>query len=367
MRSPLNSVCMRLLTALLVTSLAGQTSSPPRSQPKPNTRVVPSTSVLPLNISSVTRLPGESGGFMAPLKCDEEGNLYVRKYDRYRPQLGPVVRIGKDGKRDALFDPTAFPDLGPDRADAFSPAWDGGLYWIAQKGVVKPRIYVLHFSSDGSPAEAVPLAVDFEVFTFAPFPSGNFLLSGIERDITNAKDPGRTFTAVFLSDGRMLARLTLQHSSAAPKGPAAAKSPIKEGVNAVPPAGTPNLDLSDAEVGRDGNLYVMQRSYSSALVFAISASGEIVRKVRIPDPLPGGTPTAFHVSANRFAIAFENDHPQQHILVVADASTGRKIATYSVASELASSFACYSADESVFTFLELGEGSVLQVMRAEAR
>jgi len=305
---------------------------------------------------------------MAPLKCDEEGNLYVRKYARYRPLLGPVARIRKDGKRDALFDPTAFSDLGLDRADAFSPAWDGGLYWIAQKGVVKPRIYVLHFSSDGSPSEPVLLAADFEVFTFAPFPSGNFLLSGIERDVTNPKDHGQTFTAVFLADGRMLARLTLKRSHGARQtGAMAPKNPMKGAANAVEPSDTANLDLSDAEVGRDGNLYVMQRSHSSALVFVISSSGEVVRKLRIPGPLPGGTPSAFHVSENRLAIGFENDHGHQNILVIADAWTGRKIASYSVSSDLAPRFACYSADEGIFTFLTLGEDNTLQVIRAEAR
>jgi len=366
MRAPLKSACALLVTAVLVASLTAQTSSgPAKSQPD---STVKSTSILPLNISSVTSLPWETGGFMAPLKCDEEGNLYVRKYARYRPLLGPVARIRKDGKRDALFDPTAFSDLGLDRADAFSPAWDGGLYWIAQKGVVKPRIYVLHFSSDGSPSEPVLLAADFEVFTFAPFPSGNFLLSGIERDVTNPKDHGQTFTAVFLADGRMLARLTLKRSHGARQtGAMAPKNPMKGAANAVEPSDTANLDLSDAEVGRDGNLYVMQRSHSSALVFVISSTGEVVRKLRIPGPLPGGTPSAFHVSENRLAIGFENDHGHQNILVIADAWTGRKIASYSVSSDLAPRFACYSADEGIFTFLTLGEDNTLQVIRAEAR
>ena len=95
------------------------------------------------------------GAFMSGSKCDAEGNLYIRKFASDRPLLGPVVKIDPDGKRTALFDPAAFSQLALDRADAFSPASDGGLYQIAQSGILKPLTYVLHFSSDGSPGSAV--------------------------------------------------------------------------------------------------------------------------------------------------------------------------------------------------------------------
>ncbi len=150
------------------------------------------------------------GAFMVPSKCDADGNLYIRKYALERPLLGPVVKIDAKGKRTALFDPAAFPQLALDRADAFSPASDGGMYQIAQNGVVKPRIYALHFSSDGSPASPTLLDADFEVFTFAAFATGNFLLSGVRRDYENKDDRGHNFTAVFSADGRELAQLSFE-------------------------------------------------------------------------------------------------------------------------------------------------------------
>jgi hypothetical protein len=54
-------------------------------------------------------------------------------------------------------------------------------------------------------------------------------------------------------------------------------------------------------------------------------------------------------------------------VVVADAQTGRKIASYADLIGLGALFACYSADEGVFTFLKLGEGNELEVIRAEAQ
>src|SRR4030088_985704 len=168
-----------------------------------------SGSTIALHAASTMNVASEMGGaFMSPSKCDADGNLYIRKYAMDRPMLGPVVKIDPEGKRTALFDPAGFSQLALDRADAFSPASDGGMYQIAQSGVLKPRIYVLHFSSDGSPASPTRLDADFEVYAFAAFANGNFLVSGVKRDVQDRNDRGRNFTAVFSADGRELVQLS---------------------------------------------------------------------------------------------------------------------------------------------------------------
>src|ERR1700675_1382441 len=173
----------------------------------------PSGSGIALRATSTMNVASETGGaFMSPSKCDADGNLYIRKYATDRPLLGPVVKIDPDGKRTALFDPSAFSQLALDRADVFSPASNGGMYQIAQSGVSKPRIYVLRFSSDGSPSSPTRLDADFEVYTFAAFTDGNFLVSGVKRDVQNKSDRGRNFTAVFSADGRELAQLSFQEA-----------------------------------------------------------------------------------------------------------------------------------------------------------
>ncbi len=303
------------------------------------------------------------GAFMVPSKCDADGNLYIRKYAMDRPLLGPVVKIDPEGKRTALFDPAVFSQLALDRADAFSTAFDGGMYQIAQSGVVKPRIYVLHFSSDGSPASPTLLDADFEVYTFAAFATGNFLVSGVRRDYQNKNDRGRNFTAVFSGDGRELAQLSFEE----PQGPAktgakaSGGSPPKDAEKAAP-----MLDLADAEVGSDGNLYVMRGS-SPALVYVIAPSGKIMQTIKVAAPLADTVPSGFHVSGNRLAISFSNEEDQSQTVVVADAQTGRKIASYADATGMGTSFACYSANDGVFTFLKLGEANALEVIRAEAQ
>ncbi len=320
-----------------------------------------SGSTIALHASSTMNVASEMGGaFMSPSKCDADGNLYVRKLAVDRPLLGPVVKIDPDGKRTALFDPAAFSQLALDRADAFSPASDGGMYQIAQSGGLKPRIYVLRFSSDGSPSSPTLLDADFEVYAFAAFADGNFLVSGVKRDVQNKNDRGRNFTAVFSAGGRELAQLSFQ----APQESAKA-SAKKANTNDAEKA-TPGLDLAEAELGSDGNLYVVRFS-SPALVYVIAPSGKIMKTIKVSSPLLGALPSAFHLSGNRLALSFWNDENQRQTVVVADAQTGRKIASYGDPTGLGPSFACYSANDGVFTFLKLGEGNELEVIRAEAQ
>jgi hypothetical protein len=379
MRSFSTVLIALLLFAGLSASAAQVNSAAPAKIPVSASGI--SESTIALQISSTMNVASEMGGaFMSGTKCDADGNLYIRKYAMDRPLLGPVVKIDPDGKRVALFDPVAFSQLALDRADAFSPASDGGMYQVARSGVLKPRIYVLHFSSDGSASSSTLLAADFEVYAFAAFASGNFLLSGVERDLQNKNDRGRNFTAVFSADGRQLAQLSFQESLRDSQGPrkagakpgagesqqAAARSEVQKEVQNNAEKAAPGLDLADAEVGSDGNLYVMQRS-SPALVYVIAPSGKIMQTLKIAAPVRGVAPSAFHVSGNRLAISFGNEEKQSQTIVVADGQTGRMIASYSDPTGLETSFACYSANEGVFTFLKLGEGNALEVIRAEAQ
>jgi len=352
--------------------LAGLSVAQVKSMPDRGAKDPLSGSTIALHASSTMNVASEMGGaFMSGSKCDADGNLYIRKYASDRPLLAPVVKIDPDGKRIALFDPAEFSQLGLKRADAFSPAPDGSMYQMAQSDVLKPRIYVLHFSSDGSASSSSRLDADFEVYTFAAFASGNFLVSGVRRDVQNRKDPGRNFTAVFSADGRELAQLSFEELQVTARAGAKAdsggpqKSTPKEGPK-DPDMRAPMLDLADAEVGIDGNLYVMRGS-SPALVYVIAPDGKIMQTLKVAGPVAGTVPSAFHVSGNRMAISFWNEKNQSQTVVVADAQTGRKIASYPDATGMGTPLACYSANEGVFTFLRLGEGNALEVIRAEAR
>src|ERR1017187_2257229 len=233
-------------SALLTAQINSTTPAP--STKTPVSAANASGSTISRRASSAVNLTSEMGGaFMSPSKCDADGNLYIRKLAMDRPLLGPVVKIDADGKRTALFDPAAFSKLALDRADAFSPAADGGMYQIAQSGVLKPLSYVLRFSSDGSPSSPTRIDADFEVYTFAAFASGNFLVSGVQREVQNRNDRGRNFTAVFSADGRELAQVSFQEAQGPAK--AGAKSVAgggQQGAQKEAEKSAPMLDLADA-------------------------------------------------------------------------------------------------------------------------
>lgn len=364
------------LAALLFSGLfasaqiIAQIKSPPDAAPTvaapaaSTANAIPSGSSLSLHATSTMSVASEMGGaFMSGSKCDADGNLYIRKYASDRPLLGPVVKIDADGKRTALFDPATFTQLALDRADAFSPAPDGGIYQIAQSGILKRNIYVLHFSSDGSPSTPTRLDADLEVYTFAAFADGNFLVSGVQRD-AQKNDRGHNFTAVFSADGRELAQLSFDKPRGGTKTgtkPLAVAKEAPQGAEDAPV----QLDLAEAEVGSDGNLYVM-RSSSPALVYVIAPSGKIVHTLKVAGPVPGATAGAFHVSGNQMALLFWNEETESRTVVVVDAQTGRKIYSYNDLSG-GSQFACFSANQGVFTFLRLGDGNSLDVIRAQAQ
>jgi hypothetical protein len=398
MKYAMRSFSVRFFALLTLVPLAAslslaQTSPPPADAAAAKVPVSAPSFVeppMPLHATSTMNLTSEIGGaFMPPVKCDADGNLYIRKFASNRPR-GPVVKIDPDGKPTVVFDPGVFASLGLDRVDAFSPAPDGGIYQIAQTGLPKPRIYVLHYSSDGSPSSPARLDADFEVYTFAAFPEGSFLVSGTQRDPLDKNDHGHGVTKVFSADGRELAQLSFpdpkakSHKSAQtgsqPASKAAADSAAKSAPGApsqpgqkdappeppMAPAKAPAaIDLKDAEVGRDGNLYVMRTS-AQALVDVISPSGKIMKTLKIAAPLPNSVPTSFHVSENRLALLFWNAEKETLAIAVVDAQTGRKIAAYSDAANLGS-FACYSANDGVFTFLKHGDKDVMEVIRAEAQ
>ena len=342
------------LSIVALFSLPGMLFAQGSPSPAPHRHVAKPDAPIPLHESSRQVIASETGGaFMSGAKCDASGNLYIRKLATDRPLLGPVVKIDSEGKRVALFDPASFSDPKLDRADAFSPAPDGGLYQLAGTDGLKPQIYVTRFAADGSPASSAKIDAEFEPYQFAAFPGGNLLVSGVQRDVLNKSDLGRNFTAVFSDDGRLLARLSFEPPQTAGKSQHGATADEAK----------PTLDISEAEAAPDGNIYALRRSFPT-LVYVISAAGKIVHTLKLSPPDHGVAPTSFHVSGNRVAISFWNDEKESQVLVVVDSQTGRTIATYSDPGRLGPSFACYSADDGSFTFLQLGEQNTMEVVTA---
>ena len=114
---------------------SGQTVSPKHSATNPTAQ----ESVFPLHETSAIKVNADLGGVSSSAKCDADGNLYVPGIPAAGPLLASVFKIDPSGKVVATYNPKDFAQLALDRADTFTPASDGGLYQIAQKGTFRPN------------------------------------------------------------------------------------------------------------------------------------------------------------------------------------------------------------------------------------
>src|ERR1700733_13425757 len=89
--------CLLVMMVAAFSQDNGTTQSPSHISPASPTQSKSSSSAktsnpaIPLNSLSTITVASELGGaFMSGSECDEDGNLYIRKYATDRPLLGPV-------------------------------------------------------------------------------------------------------------------------------------------------------------------------------------------------------------------------------------------------------------------------------------
>ena len=110
--------------------------------------------------------------------------------------------------------------------------------------------------------------------------------------------------------------------------------------------------MTTAEPADDGNVYLM-RPGPTPLVYVISPTGSVFRRIEISAPAEGFRATAIKPAAARIAIEFVKDNPEGtgsiYVYSVFDAHTGERVADYSSTPEAGGAWACYTPDE--FTFI----------------
>lgn len=318
-----------------------------------------------LMLASTVKAPAElAGTFFDPLKCDQDGNLYLRLYG---DTISAIHKLNPKGERVAIFEPrTATPDLKVDFGLYFSVAPDGYLYPLTF--VQEITRYVFIYKPDGSYKSMIKLQPGFpwNPTQVAPFASGSVLVSGLEYD----KDRNAAmwpFTGIFSSDGTLLKEIKLEdddeiHDLAASGDP-----------HVVPP-GHPSsnqaVSLGAMEPAEDGNIYLMRR-LSPAIFYAISPGGVAVRRFTVDPGQPDYMPDSMHIAGNRIAVQFTRALGGEKFLKVVDLE-GHEIATYDdpkhdEKTSLGSAFICYSANPERFTYLCMTDDAILTLKIAEPR
>ena len=316
------------------------------------TETVASTEELTLQpVRPPTLSSDDADLLMGPLLCDSEGSVYVRKYQMDRPDQAPILKYDQSGARQSVFSITAAsPELG---GDYFTIAPDGELYEVAS---TKTDTVVVRYAKDGTVKSKTLLDTSFEADQIAVFSSGQFLIAGMEND-TEARPGYRpAFTALFDSSGKMVMKLSLEDDKAIQEA-------VDRGDNYYVPEGSkgPNMaiGLGTATSGNDGNIYLMRRT-SPALIYAISASGQVVKRFSVDPGDPALLPMGLAFSEGRIAVYFtkinHRGDPGDRVMKVISASDGEEIASYRVAKALGDGFTCFTPEG--FTFVGVSNNRI---------
>lgn len=300
------------------------------------------------------------GGIAFPTACDEQGRLYVKLIKGGPGMIGPLFRLSSKGTVEAEFDTSGAV------MNRHGVRPDGGVIMMYTDGTIK---VVDNFAPDGTRGSSVQLErppTPFFPSQLAVFQSGEMLIAGLQYS------PGyKASTAIYDSMGRLVKQLELD-------GDAEIEHAIEADGTKDTPARQQHIgavDTSVAIAGDDGLVYLM-RATSPAVVYAISAAGEVVHKIVISAPTPTGKPYfGIRVAKNRLAVQFrrdcdntvDSDLCRSSSYAVVDATTGRRLAAYEADKDVAGPMACYAPDPDRFFTFQQQSGTVFDIVQAEPK
>ena len=281
---------------------------------------------------------------MAPVKCDGDGNIYLR-YPSRSPSTFDVARISPDGSTTASYRYYEQAELKNAFAEDFAIANDGKVYVLLQFS--QKKMIVAEFSSNGQFENKTELlmADGVDPSQLVVLNDGSFFISGIK--IGGGQQSGEPFNVIFTSSGKMAREFSFKGDVSAAVSPKSTSGPADA---------NPSVRFGRALLGQDGYLYVM-RATSPAIIYVISPGGEVARTLKLQAPIKRGIPVAMMVNAGRLAIEFSDPDAQDvsdTTIRVVSATTGDTVADYKIVRELTEALACYTNDK--FTFLGNADG-----------
>lgn len=305
--------------------------------------------------------------FHLPLRCDADGNIYLRTESG---PLSAILKLNPKGERLSVFEPSSSPNFKIDVAAYFDLDQDGrDVYELVFPHEINR--YVFAFGSDGTIKSTIKLQPGFPFMPkkLAVFPTGQFLISGEEYDADRSAAMW-PFTGIFAADGRMLKEIELEDDKTFHD--MAASGDTRAALQGTPHANRA-IDNGQVEVAADGNAYLM-RWASPAIFYVISPGGEVIRRFTVDPGDSGYYPSAMHVNKTRIAVLFVELQKGDGIMKVVDLE-GHGVATYAEpktdpkvgTSPLGAAFACYIENPTRFIFLGADDDNRLQLVTAEPR
>ena len=269
--------------------------------------------------------------------CDGAGNIYVRLLESERPGTQeraavPIRKIGPDGSLlksfrvlDAFRDDITGKGVDLMGRGVFVTA-DGRVFQTAD---VHGDTFVVEFAQDGSVRRKTKLVAGDLVqawsWRFAVFKSGEYLLTA-----STGKDHLTPFAGVFGADGRLIKKIYEKEDEEAHQRSSPTDLDSFHPYGVV--VGADFVRSGDVAASSDGNLYLLRGTNSPALVYVISPTGEVVRKLRIDASDPDMVAKSIRSYAGQLAVQFGkwiHGDLQQDLIKVTDLK-GNPISDYEV-------------------------------------
>jgi hypothetical protein len=225
--------------------------------------------LVPSNIHDSTVPPFTSE---AHPQCDKAGSLYFHLWTS-NGSLANILRLSPDATEGKLFGvPDEYARKGQIAFNDFSVTPDGKVEMFVGVG---EKAYIFRFDGDGQFDKAIPvdLSMGLLVSNIIAFDSGATLLLGHFTAAAPPKLKGKSYLAALDPSG---------------------------GLNVVEPSPLPEVDLDQEDLSpgafsaEDGNAYFLYGDY----VWAMSQTGEVVRRIHIEKPDPKDLAVNVRVSGN---------------------------------------------------------------------
>ena len=301
-------------------------------------------------------------GRYARLRCDSDGNVYLRVDTGDR--RSPVVRVSHDGKTLTTFSTDTDPDL-----SGVQDFWVNDyndVFVLGEKG--RDEGYVFSYDADAKLKGEVRVDMPIRPNQIAVFSSGDLLIAGREpvsdtsrRNFAN----GAPFVGIFNSRGQLIKRIELQKD-------------IKP--NPKRPLLHADLDYAEEVVNSstissdDGNVYFMRRGPTGP-IYAISSAGTVTKTMRLVPPrgavklstakVARGTLAAEFI-LNRLDSGLEGPSPVDSVITqIYNLNTGKMMTEYKSVPPIGPDLACYDANS--FKYLTVDSDYYLQILETEGR
>ncbi len=283
--------------------------------------------------------------------CDGSGNIYSRLWagdDSETSQL-PVQEITPEGVLTKSFRVAETSQIG-DTTKGIFVSEAGDVYEAARSAT---GLYVLQFAKDGSAKASVKLEAEpreVDPWQLVVFKDGGYLLIGL-----TGKDHRTPYTAVFDANGKLVKNIYEPEDEEARQ-----KAEGRDVAYTRSNVGNRFVGLGDVAAGSDGNVYLL-RGASPTLVYVISPSGKVIRKLHIDTGSAEFVARDIKSYAGRLAIGFNG---RDNLVLVTDLN-GQTIASYTIARHKPDwpALACY--DSKGLTFVTTYAEKELYLLKAK--